>query len=97
MYIARAGLPNSAMIANSLNGLPCKLSAARMKNKYAVLRISGRRAALCLRAGVVLLFDDRARARAYAVQCALKLPDPTAVVFKPIEYINSPADLLSEH
>jgi hypothetical protein len=56
-------------------------------NKFAVLRINGRRASLCLRAGVVILFDDRARARAYAVQRALQLRRPCDTIFKPVEYI----------
>ena len=56
-------------------------------NKYAVLRIKDQRASLCQRAGVVILFDDRARARSYAVQRALKLRRPCDTIFKPIEYI----------
>ncbi len=56
-------------------------------NKYAVLRIKDQRASLCQRAGVVILFDDRARARSYAVQRALKLRRPCDTIFKPVEYI----------
>ena len=58
-----------------------------MNNKYAVLRISDQRASLCQRAGIVMLFDDRAHARAYAVQRALQLRRPCDTIFKPVEYI----------
>jgi len=64
-----------------------------MENKYAVVCIKGTETTFCTEKGVVLLFDDRAHARAYAVDRALKLKDPTAVRFKPVKYINSPAEL----
>ena len=61
--------------------------------KYAVIADNGRHVIFCTRAGTVLLFDNRERARAYAVACALKLSDPTSIIFKPVKYINSAADL----